>query len=154
MANNKFAEDSFDLRGSIHEQTTGRSYRLEKIIQEKLSKEQKFSFDDFQAMQLDTRDEFLAEAFPSVLKGLQSVRALWSDSTTEEMFSRLQFWDYNLTKDSVEASIYHVWEHEFQESLLHGTDLSDQEREAIINHAFFEIYLMNLMVQLGDGSLG
>lgn len=32
MANNKFAEDSFDLRGSIHEQSTGRAYRLKKII--------------------------------------------------------------------------------------------------------------------------
>jgi hypothetical protein len=32
MANNKFAEDSFDTRSSIHELSTGRSYRLEKII--------------------------------------------------------------------------------------------------------------------------
>lgn len=28
MANNKFAEDSFDTRSSIHEVSTGRSYRI------------------------------------------------------------------------------------------------------------------------------
>ena len=74
MANNKFAEDSFDLRGSIHEQTTGRAYRLQKIISEKIEKGEKFTFDDFAAMQLDTKDQFLSEAFPYVLQGLSTVR--------------------------------------------------------------------------------
>ena len=32
MANNKFAHDGFDFRASLHEQSTGRSYRLQKII--------------------------------------------------------------------------------------------------------------------------
>lgn len=32
MANNKYAEDSLDDRSSIHELSTGRSYRLEKIF--------------------------------------------------------------------------------------------------------------------------
>jgi penicillin amidase len=32
MANNKFAVDSFDSRTSIHEASTGRSYRIQKMI--------------------------------------------------------------------------------------------------------------------------
>lgn len=36
LANNKFAEDSFDTRSSIHELTTGRAYRLEKFITGKI----------------------------------------------------------------------------------------------------------------------
>ena len=38
MANNKFAEDSFIERSSIHELSTGRSYRLHQYITEKISK--------------------------------------------------------------------------------------------------------------------
>jgi|JI10StandDraft_1071094.scaffolds.fasta_scaffold382808_3 hypothetical protein len=43
MANNKFAEDSFDTRSSIHELSTGRSYRLEKIITDKIKNNHKFT---------------------------------------------------------------------------------------------------------------
>lgn len=44
MANNKFAEDSFDTRSSIHELSTGRSYRLQKIITQKIKNKHKFNF--------------------------------------------------------------------------------------------------------------
>lgn len=33
MCNNKFAEDGFDGRASLHEITTGRAYRLNKIFE-------------------------------------------------------------------------------------------------------------------------
>ena len=56
MANNKFAEDSFVDRCSIHEISTGRSYRLEKIITDKIKKGEKFNFETMKEMQLDDRD--------------------------------------------------------------------------------------------------
>lgn len=37
MCNNKFAPDQFAHRGSLHEITTGRAYRLEKIITDKIA---------------------------------------------------------------------------------------------------------------------
>ncbi len=37
MCNNKFAPDQFTHRGSLHEITTGRAYRLERIITEKIA---------------------------------------------------------------------------------------------------------------------
>lgn len=36
MCNNKFAPDQFTHRGSLHEITTGRAFRLEKIITDKI----------------------------------------------------------------------------------------------------------------------
>ena len=101
MANNKFAEDGFEFRSSIHEQVTGRSYRLQKIITDKISKGNKFTFEDVIKMQLDTRDEFLSEALPSMLKALTTVRQLWSNKVTEELFERLEKWDYFLEPNSI-----------------------------------------------------
>ena len=72
-----------------------------------------------------------------MLRGLRTVPELWSSPATEELFEKLEKWDYRLEKESVEASIYHVWEHEFQETLLLQTSLAQVERESIINHAFF-----------------
>jgi len=37
MCNNKFAPDQFAHRGSLHEITTGRAYRLERIITDKIA---------------------------------------------------------------------------------------------------------------------
>ena len=56
MCNNKFAQDEFKYRSSLHEITTGRAYRLEKIITQKISEGHKFTFDDMKNMQLDVRD--------------------------------------------------------------------------------------------------
>ena len=89
MANNKFAQDSFDLRASIHEQSTGRSYRLEKIITEKIKKGQKFTFEDIKSMHLDTKDEFISQAFPYILGALTKVRQLWSNVKTQRIFEKL-----------------------------------------------------------------
>ncbi len=80
MANNKFAEDSYDSRSSIHELSTGRSYRLQKLITEKIKNKHKFSHDDMKEMQLDTRDQFLSEAFPGVLDALDKIRYIWENN--------------------------------------------------------------------------
>lgn len=56
MANNKIVEDSFDWRFSIHQQSTGRAYRIEKMITDQIKEGKKFTFDDIKRMQLDTRD--------------------------------------------------------------------------------------------------
>lgn len=77
MANNKFAEDSFDSRTSIHEISTGRSYRIDKILSDKIKSGYKFTHEDMKIMQLDTKDEFLSEAFPQLLKALGGVRSIW-----------------------------------------------------------------------------
>lgn len=60
MCNNKFAPDQFTHRGSLHEITTGRAYRLERIITEKIEAGEKFDLEDMKNMQLDYRDEFLS----------------------------------------------------------------------------------------------
>ncbi len=70
LCNNKFAPDQYTHRGSLHEITTGRAYRLNRIITEKIAAGHKFSFEDMKTMQLDFRDEFLSEAFPYVLTRL------------------------------------------------------------------------------------
>lgn len=70
MCNNKFAPDQFAHRGSLHEITTGRAFRLERIINDKIKAKQKFVFDDMKTMQLDYRDEFLSEVFPLILQRL------------------------------------------------------------------------------------
>ena len=38
MTNNKFAEDGFDQRASLHEITNGRSARINKLITDQIAK--------------------------------------------------------------------------------------------------------------------
>lgn len=56
MCNNRFASDNFEFRSSLHEIVTGRSYRLETLIKDKIKKGEKFNFKDTQNMQLDQKD--------------------------------------------------------------------------------------------------
>ena len=77
MANNKIVEDGFEWRFSIHQQTTARSYRIQKMITDQIKEGNKFTFDDIKRMQFDTKDQFLSEAFPFILKALERVPDLW-----------------------------------------------------------------------------
>lgn len=58
LCNNKFASDHHKFRSTLHEIVTGRAYRLEKIITQKIANNHKFTFEDNMKMQLDVRDEF------------------------------------------------------------------------------------------------
>ena len=40
-------------------------------------------------MQLDTKDQFLSEAFPYVLKALKTVKQIWSNKDTDQYFDLL-----------------------------------------------------------------
>lgn len=60
-------------------------------------------------MQLDYRDEFLADVLPKMLGKLTLLRKVWSNPQTEEIFKRLVDWDCVMARDSIEASIYHVF---------------------------------------------
>lgn len=52
-------------------------------------------------MQLDTRDEFLSEAFPGVLNALDKVRYIWENNQTNIYFNLLRKWDYHMPPNSV-----------------------------------------------------
>lgn len=47
MCNNRFASDNFEFRSSLHEITTGRAYRIDKVLSEGISKGEKFDFERF-----------------------------------------------------------------------------------------------------------
>lgn len=47
-----------------------------------MKNKEKFSFETMKEMQLDDRDEFLAEAFPLILKKLEETRSFWSNPET------------------------------------------------------------------------
>ena len=104
-------------------------------------------------MQLDVRDEFVAETIPALLARLTHLREIWSNQETEAIFAKLQEWNFEMHKDSVEASYYHVWEYNFQHSLFLTTKLSEEEIHAIINHGFFENYQFTLLEKVAKGRL-
>lgn len=56
MCNNRFASDHFDLRSSLHEITTGRAYRIDKVLREGIAAGKKFNFEHFKELQLDVKD--------------------------------------------------------------------------------------------------
>ena len=60
-------------------------------------------------MQLDQKDSFLADVLPKFLVRLTEDRKIWSNEKTEIIFQRLSKWNCVLTKDSIEAAMYHVW---------------------------------------------
>jgi len=56
MANNKFSTNNYKHRSSIHQITTGRAYRLNNLIKNKIKKGDKFNFETMKQMQLDQVD--------------------------------------------------------------------------------------------------
>lgn len=56
MANNKFVSDNYKHRSSLQQLTTGRSWVLDKLIQEKIQKKEKFTFDNMKEMQQNVQD--------------------------------------------------------------------------------------------------
>ena len=153
LCNNKFASDHHEFRSTLHEIVTGRAYRLEQIITKNIQKKHKFTLEDNMKMQLDVRDEFASEAFPLVLAKLTQMREIWSNPETQLILKNLLKWYYVMSKDSIEASYYHVWQFNFQHSLFKTVDLNEEEIHAIINHAFFENYQFKLLEQLGQNRL-
>lgn len=77
MANNKFASDNFEFRSSIHEIITGRSFRLDNLVRDKIAKGDKFNINTMIEMQLDYKDDFIAEVLPNLLKKLKQYENIW-----------------------------------------------------------------------------
>lgn len=153
MCNNRFVSDHFAHRSSLHEIVTGRSYRLDKIISQRISKGEKFDLQDNIRMQLDLKDEFVAEVLPRLLSRLTHLREIWSSPETEPIFQRLLKWDHVMGRDSIQPSYYHVWEYNFQHSLFQLVKLTQEEIHAIINHGFFENYQFTLLEKVAKGTL-
>ena len=59
MANNKFVSDNFKHGSSVHQLVTGRAFVLNKIIQGKIDKKEKFNFKTIMDMQMNLEDGFL-----------------------------------------------------------------------------------------------
>ena len=76
---------------------------------------------------------------------LGNYKKLWSNAGTEDLLSRLVGWDCVMAKDSIEASIYHVYEKILHDSMLTMTSLSEYERGAIVSHAFYENYFFRVI---------
>jgi acyl-homoserine lactone acylase PvdQ len=74
MCNNRFVSDHFEFRSSLHEIVTGRIYRLDKVIKEKIGNGHKFDLEDSKELQLDVKDEFVAEVLPGLLRKLTHLR--------------------------------------------------------------------------------
>lgn len=104
-------------------------------------------------MQLDQRDEFVAEVMPKLLQKLEQSRSIWQSPQHDKIMAKLKAWDYVLHKDSIEASLYHVWEYLFQHSLFKLVDLTEEEVHAIVNHGYFENYQFLLLEKIGMGKL-
>jgi acyl-homoserine lactone acylase PvdQ len=104
-------------------------------------------------LQLNQKDEFLCEVLPTLLGRLTRYKYIWGSPATEVLFNKLIGWDCVMDRKSVEASIYHVFEHVLLNSLLTTTALSEQERTSIITHAFFENYYFNLLERFGQDRL-
>ena len=74
---------------------------MEKIIKDNIAKGIKFDFELTKQMQLDVRDEFVAETIPALLARLTHLREIWSSPETEAIFAKLQHWDFVMHKDSI-----------------------------------------------------
>lgn len=59
-----------------------------------------------------------------------------------------------MPRTSVPTALYHVLEHLFHASLFAKAHLSEEEMEAIVEHAFFENYQFVLFEKVVNGSIG
>lgn len=84
-----------------------------------------------------------------LLKILTDNREDWIDREfAQKVINWLEDWNCEFDRDRFEPSIYTIWEHEFQKLLLQNAGLAEQERIAITNHAFFELYYFKLVEKL------
>lgn len=86
---------------------------IDSLIRKGIENNHKFSFEDIIQLQLNQQDAFLCEVLPKFLGKLTLLKKLWSNPQTEALFAQLLNWNCNITKDSVPAAIYHVWEQLF-----------------------------------------
>lgn len=59
MTNNKMTSNNYVYQTNMHEISNGRSARLDQIINSKIAKGEKFTFEDMMKMQLDTKDYYV-----------------------------------------------------------------------------------------------
>jgi acyl-homoserine lactone acylase PvdQ len=76
-------------------------------------------------MQMDYKDEFVAEVMPKLIEKLEQLKYIWSSPKHEEILDYLKSWDYVMHKNSIQATFYQVWEYLFQHSLFKLVDLNE-----------------------------
>lgn len=111
-ANNKLVDDSYPYFISGDWAPPARAQRIDQLIQEKISKGDGMTAEDFERMQSD----FMDLSATRLLAYLKTIRA--KDSAQKEALDYLSSWHGEMSRDSQAAAIFFVWARHLREDLF------------------------------------
>jgi len=137
--------------------TTPRADRIEEMISGKIKKGEKISVEDVRRMQQDVVDVFARD---SVGKMLALVKKHYKDFTlsvtseqvqaVEDMSEFLSKFNGNMTADSVQASVFSVWEYLYRTKLFMNYTMDDTLRNALLSYIDFDQFLFSKIHEWHD----
>ncbi|KRX07979.1 hypothetical protein PPERSA_10614 [Pseudocohnilembus persalinus] len=116
-ANNKYASDNIKYGQSVNQFSTARASRIDEMIRQKIESKKKIGVKDMMEMQRDTVDIFAEKVLPQMIKYFKkNGEKLFIGNKLQkikEFLGKLENWDFKIAVESVEASIFSMWRHNF-----------------------------------------
>lgn len=117
VANNNFATQNYKNHINLNQFATSRSLRITQMIESFISQGKKISVRDVEEMQNDVYDAYSGEYLKNLIRLYEKHKETFysaSDILNLNNYIRvLQSWDHEMSRDSIGASIFQLWEHEY-----------------------------------------
>ena len=153
-ANNKIATDNIIFHKSIHMLPSSRAFRIDQMIKSFIDQGHKIDVEDIKKMQLDVKDPYAEIILPKMLDLVQKYHQKLDLQKNElaiiqNFMKLLRNWDFEVKKESIESSLYNVWEYKFLSRLLSKIE-GLEDRERIVFSLNFEQYILRKISQWHD----
>jgi penicillin amidase len=143
-ANNKTIGDDYPYYISNWYDTP---HRIDKIL-EVLSEDRKFSVEDMKTLQANQQSKFAETVLPFYLKESRELVESGSERL-QTVYSLLETWDYTLSVESVEASLFEQLNYEFIEQLLKD-EMGDSLFSDFLGQGLFSRYILDRIARTGE----
>ena len=135
---------------------TGRAYRINEYLHDLLEVQgKKVDYNDMRVMLNNTRDSYVAIKAPIMAKlvsqdGLISthIKDPKVSQQVREWIKSLQNWDFDFSTDSIDATIYLLWEYHFKYQLFNQQIEDDRLRLHSDRFSGYEHFLINTIRHL------
>lgn len=153
-ANNKFATDNMKNNLSRTQTVTARAARIQELIEEQISRGEKFTVEDMKRIQLDTIDVYARDNIGKILNIIEKYHEEVLGDNTAELFALtnvLKDWKGSFDGESTGAAIFAVWEYLFNWKLFTQSGLTEDERGALFSHMYYDQFFFRYIGKWSRG---
>lgn len=124
-------------------------HRIDKIV-DLLNKTDKFTVEDIKELQANQQSDFAKQVLPFYLEESGSLIESGSE-TMKTVYSLLETWDYTMSAESIEASIFEQLTYEFIESLFKD-EMGDTLFFEFLGNDLFSRFVLDKIAKTGQSS--